>query len=82
MQYIFFASLLLVVTIIFSIMAYSYDYINATEIEAEFKKKVNDDKDDGLQPKKTKVNMVTDDSSVIKEMIEPQQLKCGVSQAD
>uniref|UniRef100_A0A3P9NIB0 Solute carrier family 15 member 1 n=1 Tax=Poecilia reticulata TaxID=8081 RepID=A0A3P9NIB0_POERE len=45
-EYILFASLLLVVSIIFSIMASFYTYIDPTAIEAEFKKKSRDDEDD------------------------------------
>ncbi|KAK1789773.1 hypothetical protein P4O66_014924, partial [Electrophorus voltai] len=43
-EYVLFASLLAVVCIIFSIMAYFYTYINPVEIEAQFKKK------DDLEP--------------------------------
>lgn len=38
-EYVLFASLLLVVCVIFSIMAYFYKYIDPAEIEAQFKKK-------------------------------------------
>ncbi|XP_075896353.1 solute carrier family 15 member 1 [Nelusetta ayraudi] len=38
-EYVLFASLLLVVCVIFSIMAYFYQYIDPAEIEAQFKKK-------------------------------------------
>lgn len=45
-EYILFASLLVAVSIIFSIMANFYTYIDPTAIEAEFKKKIHDDEDD------------------------------------
>ncbi|PWA31398.1 hypothetical protein CCH79_00002803, partial [Gambusia affinis] len=45
-EYILFASLLVAVSIIFSIMASFYTYIDPTAIEAEFKKKIHDDEDD------------------------------------
>uniref|UniRef100_A0A3B5MQM3 Solute carrier family 15 member 1a n=1 Tax=Xiphophorus couchianus TaxID=32473 RepID=A0A3B5MQM3_9TELE len=45
-EYILFASLLVAVSIIFSIMASFYTYIDPTAIEAEFKKKLHDDEDD------------------------------------
>lgn len=38
-EYVLFASLLLVVCVVFSIMAYFYQYIDPAEIEAQFKKK-------------------------------------------
>ncbi|KAM4730711.1 solute carrier family 15 member 1 [Anableps anableps] len=51
-EYILFASLLVAVCIIFSIMASFYTYIDPTEIEAQFKKKVNEDDDDDEDDKK------------------------------
>ncbi|KAG7227623.1 hypothetical protein INR49_005438 [Caranx melampygus] len=52
-EYVLFASLLVAVCIIFSIMAYFYTYIDPTEIEAQFKKNVNeDDGDDKLKMEK------------------------------
>ncbi|XP_047198629.1 solute carrier family 15 member 1 [Hippoglossus stenolepis] len=59
-EYILFASLLVAVCIIFSIMAYFYTYIDPTEIEAQFKKSIIDDDDD--DKKKTEVEMVRKDS--------------------
>lgn len=58
-EYILFASLLVAVCIIFSIMAYFYTYIDPTEIEAQFTAKVNeDDEDDKSQLRKTEIEMV------------------------
>uniref|UniRef100_UPI0037E729A5 solute carrier family 15 member 1 n=1 Tax=Semicossyphus pulcher TaxID=241346 RepID=UPI0037E729A5 len=45
-EYVLFASLLLAVCLIFSVMAYFYTYIDPAEIEAQFTKKVDDDDDD------------------------------------
>nr|XP_057939095.1 solute carrier family 15 member 1 [Doryrhamphus excisus] len=46
-EYVLFASLLVAVCFIFSIMAYFYTYMDPSEIEAQFKTKINaDDKDD------------------------------------
>ncbi|XP_054644008.1 solute carrier family 15 member 1 isoform X2 [Dunckerocampus dactyliophorus] len=46
-EYVLFASLLVAVCFIFSIMAYFYTYMDPSGIEAQFKTKVNaDDKDD------------------------------------
>ncbi|XP_063068930.1 solute carrier family 15 member 1-like [Engraulis encrasicolus] len=45
-EYILFASLLLVVCVIFSIMAYFYTYIDPVAIEAEFKRKEGLDSDE------------------------------------
>lgn len=58
-EYILFASLLVAVCVIFSIMAHFYTYIDPTEIEAQFKKKPQDDDDDKGQPK---VKMAKKDS--------------------
>lgn len=44
-EYILFASLLMAVCVIFSIMAYFYTYIDPSEIEAQFRKKLDDDDD-------------------------------------
>ncbi|CAB1433190.1 unnamed protein product [Pleuronectes platessa] len=59
-EYILFASLLVAVCIIFSIMAYFYTYMDPTEIEAQFKKNDDDDADD--DKKTTEVEMVRRDS--------------------
>ncbi|XP_071331032.1 solute carrier family 15 member 1 isoform X2 [Trachinotus anak] len=57
-EYILFASLLVAVCMIFSIMAYFYTYIDPAEIEAQFKKKVNEDEeDDKRKLRKTEVEM-------------------------
>ncbi|XP_070831815.1 solute carrier family 15 member 1 [Chaetodon trifascialis] len=56
-EYILFASLLIVVCFIFSIMAHFYTYINPAEIEAQFKK-TDDDDDDKSELKETEVEMV------------------------
>uniref|UniRef100_A0A4W6G7M4 Solute carrier family 15 member 1 n=1 Tax=Lates calcarifer TaxID=8187 RepID=A0A4W6G7M4_LATCA len=62
-EYVLFASLLVAVCVIFSIMAYFYTYIDPTEIEAQFKKKINeDDEDDKSKPGKAEVEMVKRDS--------------------
>ncbi|KAM7380497.1 hypothetical protein PAMP_003788 [Pampus punctatissimus] len=62
-EYILFASLLVAVCIIFSIMAYFYTYIDPSEIEAQFKKNDHDDdEDDKTQLQKTEVEMVKKDS--------------------
>ncbi|XP_054887282.1 solute carrier family 15 member 1 [Poeciliopsis prolifica] len=54
-EYVLFASLLMAVSIIFSIMASYYTYIDPTAIEAEFKKKIdNDDDDDDNEDDKKK----------------------------
>uniref|UniRef100_A0A3B4T7W9 Solute carrier family 15 member 1 n=1 Tax=Seriola dumerili TaxID=41447 RepID=A0A3B4T7W9_SERDU len=45
-EYVLFASLLVAVCFIFSIMAYFYTYIDPAEIEAQFKKNVNEDDED------------------------------------
>lgn len=64
-EYVLFASLLVAVCIIFSIMAYFYTYIDPTEIEAQFKKNVNaDDGDDKLKMQKmSKRDSASSDSS-------------------
>ncbi|XP_034549542.1 solute carrier family 15 member 1 [Notolabrus celidotus] len=61
-EYILFASLLLAVCVIFSIMAYFYTYIDPTEIEAQFKKEDDKDKKHDKSQKKTEVEMVKKDS--------------------
>ncbi|XP_077392484.1 solute carrier family 15 member 1 [Festucalex cinctus] len=48
-EYVLFASLLIAVCFIFSIMAYFYTYMDPAEIEAKFKKNVDDDR--GLKQK-------------------------------
>ncbi|XP_017278105.1 solute carrier family 15 member 1 [Kryptolebias marmoratus] len=45
-EYILFASLLVAVCLIFSVMAYFYTYIDPAEIEAQFRKKLSDDGND------------------------------------
>ncbi len=58
-EYILFASLLMAVCIIFSIMAYFYTYIDPAEIEAQFKTKVHeDDEDEKKQLQKAEIEMV------------------------
>ncbi|XP_029314803.1 solute carrier family 15 member 1 [Cottoperca gobio] len=62
-EYILFASLLVAVCFIFSIMAHFYTYIDPTEIEAQFKKEVNeDDEDDQSRLQKAEIEMVKKDS--------------------
>ncbi|XP_029385891.1 solute carrier family 15 member 1 [Echeneis naucrates] len=57
-EYVLFASLLVAVCIIFSIMAYFYTYIDPTEIEAKFRKNEDEDKkDDKNKLPKTEVEM-------------------------
>ncbi|KAL6100860.1 slc15a1 [Pungitius sinensis] len=51
-EYILFASLLVVVCVIFSIMAHFYTYIDPAEIEAQFNKKEDEDEDDKNQLQK------------------------------
>ncbi|KAF7661999.1 hypothetical protein LDENG_00249690 [Lucifuga dentata] len=58
-EYVLFASLLVAVCIIFSIMAYFYTYIDPTEIEAQFKKTSDEDDEDC---KKADVELVKKDS--------------------
>ncbi|XP_070693731.1 solute carrier family 15 member 1 [Pempheris klunzingeri] len=63
-EYVLFASLLVAVCVIFSIMAYFYTYIDPTEIEAQFRKKDNeDDEDDKSQPQKMEIEMVRKDAA-------------------
>ncbi|XP_041857835.1 solute carrier family 15 member 1 [Melanotaenia boesemani] len=65
-EYTLFASLLVVVCIIFSIMAYFYTYIDPAEIEAKFRKDVNDDDNDDkskLQNKEVEMVRRSSDSS-------------------
>uniref|UniRef100_A0A3Q1ITG9 Solute carrier family 15 member 1a n=1 Tax=Anabas testudineus TaxID=64144 RepID=A0A3Q1ITG9_ANATE len=61
-EYILFASLLVAVCIIFSIMAYFYTYIDPAEIEAQFKKDNEDDEDDQSKLQKQEVEMTKKDS--------------------
>ncbi|XP_068560875.1 solute carrier family 15 member 1 [Cebidichthys violaceus] len=61
-EYILFASLLVVVCFIFSIMAYFYTYIDPAAIEAQFSKKVDEDDDDKSKLQKTQLEMVKKDS--------------------
>ncbi|XP_075963327.1 solute carrier family 15 member 1 [Anarhichas minor] len=66
-EYILFASLLVVVCFIFSIMAHYYTYIDPAEIEAQFTKKVyedDDDEDDKSKLQKAQLEMVKKDSKV------------------
>ncbi|TKS67168.1 Solute carrier family 15 member 1 [Collichthys lucidus] len=60
-EYILFASLLMAVCVIFSIMAYFYTYIDPSEIEAQFRKKLDDD-DDHKKQQKMGVEMDRKDS--------------------
>lgn len=61
-EYILFASLLVAVCVIFSIMAYFYTYTDPTEIEAQFRKKNDkDDEDDKNQHEKAEFEMVKKD---------------------
>lgn len=59
-EYILFASLLLVVCVIFSIMAYFYTYIDPAEIEAQFKKTANkeEEEEDDYKFHMSKLEMV------------------------
>uniref|UniRef100_A0A8C3G7N8 Solute carrier family 15 member 1 n=2 Tax=Cyclopterus lumpus TaxID=8103 RepID=A0A8C3G7N8_CYCLU len=62
-EYILFASLLVVVCFIFSIMAHFYTYMDPAEIEAQFTKKDDeDDEDDKSQLQKEQLEMVKKDS--------------------
>lgn len=54
-EYVLFASLLMCVCIIFSIMAYFYTYIDPAEVEAQFSEYDPDDKE-----KKKQLEMKTD----------------------
>lgn len=60
-EYILFASLLLVVCVIFSVMAYFYTYIDPAEIEAQFRKTTDDDEED-YKFHMAKLEMVKNDS--------------------
>uniref|UniRef100_A0A669BYT6 Solute carrier family 15 member 1 n=1 Tax=Oreochromis niloticus TaxID=8128 RepID=A0A669BYT6_ORENI len=62
-EYVLFASLLVLVCIIFSIMAYFYTYIDPSEIEVQFRKKVDDDEDDKDKQQKAEIEMVRRDSA-------------------
>ncbi|XP_010771863.1 solute carrier family 15 member 1 [Notothenia coriiceps] len=62
-EYVLFASLLIAVCFIFSIMAHFYTYIDPTEIEAQFTKKVDEDDDDDKSLKKAEIEMVWKDSN-------------------
>ncbi|XP_063353967.1 solute carrier family 15 member 1 [Pelmatolapia mariae] len=62
-EYVLFASLLVLVCIIFSIMAYFYTYIDPSEIEDQFRKKVDDDEDDKDKHQKAEIEMVRRDSA-------------------
>ncbi|XP_051937619.1 solute carrier family 15 member 1 [Hippocampus zosterae] len=57
-EYVLFASLLIAVCFFFSIMAYFYTYMDPAEIEAQFKKNVDDDNDD--RALKQKMNLTRD----------------------
>ncbi|XP_047456094.1 solute carrier family 15 member 1 [Mugil cephalus] len=58
-EYVLFASLLVAVCFIFSIMAYFYTYIDPAEIEAQFKKQVDDEDDDDKKKRQlTDIEMV------------------------
>ncbi|KAM9851243.1 solute carrier family 15 member 1-like [Aulostomus maculatus] len=60
-EYVLFASLLMAVCIIFSIMAYFYTYIDPAEIEAQFKKDAGEVDDDDDDKKKPAIEMVKKD---------------------
>lgn len=62
-EYVLFASLLVLVCIIFSIMAYFYTYIDPSEIEVQFRKKADDDEDDKDKQQKAEIEMVRRDSA-------------------
>ncbi|KAM8748670.1 solute carrier family 15 member 1 [Acanthopagrus schlegelii] len=62
-EYILFASLLIVVCVIFSIMAYFYTYINPAEIEAQFMKKGDDDDEDDKKQLQKGMEMVRRNST-------------------
>nr|XP_019945333.1 PREDICTED: solute carrier family 15 member 1-like [Paralichthys olivaceus] len=64
-EYVLFASLLVAVCIIFSIMAYFYTYIDPTEIEGQIKKSIKEDDED--DKKKTEVEMHRRDSDDIED---------------
>ena len=54
---------MIAVCVIFSIMAHFYTYIDPAEIEAQFKKKVDDhDEDDKCELRRTEIEMVKRDS--------------------
>uniref|UniRef100_A0A3B4AAU5 Solute carrier family 15 member 1 n=1 Tax=Periophthalmus magnuspinnatus TaxID=409849 RepID=A0A3B4AAU5_9GOBI len=59
-EYVLFASLLVAVCFIFSIMAYFYTYIDPAEIEAQFTNEVkhDDDDDDEDKPRKNSQNQI------------------------
>ncbi|XP_074550816.1 solute carrier family 15 member 1 [Halichoeres trimaculatus] len=57
-EYVLFASLLAAVCVIFSIMAYFYTYIDPAEIEAQFKKKDDEDEKKGKGLQNPEVEMV------------------------
>ncbi|RVE57946.1 hypothetical protein OJAV_G00204410 [Oryzias javanicus] len=63
-EFFLFASLLVAVCVIFSIMAYFYTYIDPTEIEAQFKEKKEDseEEEEKDEMKKTEVQMMKKDS--------------------
>lgn len=54
-EYVLFASLLVAVCIIFSIMAYFYTYIDPAEIEAQFKMDTEDDENNKSKLQKLEV---------------------------
>uniref|UniRef100_A0AAQ6A2T0 Solute carrier family 15 member 1a n=1 Tax=Amphiprion ocellaris TaxID=80972 RepID=A0AAQ6A2T0_AMPOC len=57
-EFVLFASLLVAVCFIFSIMAHFYTYMDPAEIEAQFKKKGDDDEDDKSKRQRPEVEMV------------------------
>lgn len=63
-EFFLFASLLVAVCVIFSIMAYFYTYIDPTEIEAQFteKKEEKDEEEEKDEMKKIEVQMMKRDS--------------------
>ncbi|XP_061827540.1 solute carrier family 15 member 1 [Nerophis lumbriciformis] len=59
-EYVLFASLLVAVCFIFSIMAYFYTYMDPAEIEAQFKAEVNGDDDEDDRRDKQKMDAQRD----------------------
>ncbi|XP_063069418.1 solute carrier family 15 member 1-like [Engraulis encrasicolus] len=76
-EYILFASLLLVVCVIFSVMAYFYTYIDPVAIEAEFKRKEGlDEKDEkGEKDEKEKLELKEKEAYHDDDEEEPRQTK-------
>ena len=78
-EYILFASLLVAVVIIFSIMAYFYTYIDPVEIEAQFRKSLirEGDDDDDDDKNKPEAEMVRRDSDVSRDDSDTDSKKDG-----